>query len=184
MSIQTLLFHNFGYYFLHVSFDRLTSQGQLMILSNLKAMKINWRMLTEQRISSWWPNKENKWVSQYRHNTLQGSHTKPVTHLTNKPPGTGTIKGNSILTSRERSCLKPHTHAATDTGETKKSGMKTKSQKWVPLSTRAHTSTSKVRRSKWIPTAMSMALNSTQVSPSALKQCGMNHFNLQCESIP
>lgn len=122
-------------------------------------------------------------MSEYRHNTPQGSHRKLVTHFTNKPPGTGTKRGNSMLTSRERSCLKPHTHAATDTGETKKRGMKTKSQKWVPLSTRAHTSTSKVRRSKWIPTAISMALNSTQVSPSALKQSGMNHFHLQCDSV-
>ncbi len=72
-------------------------------------------------------------------------------------------------TSSDRSCLKPHTHAATETGETKKSGMKTKSQKCEPRCTRSHTSTSKVSRRRWIPTAISMALNSTQVSPSALK---------------
>lgn len=33
------------------------------------------------------------------------------------------------LTSRERSCLKPQTHAATETGDTKNSGMNTSSQK-------------------------------------------------------
>lgn len=72
-------------------------------------------------------------------------------------------------TSSDLSCRNPHTHAATETGETKKSGMKTKSQKCEPLSTRSHTRTSKVSRSRWMPTAISMALNSTHVSPSALK---------------
>lgn len=47
-------------------------------------------------------------------------------------------------TSSDRSCLNPHTHAATETGETKKSGMKTKSQGCEPRCTRSHTSTSKV----------------------------------------
>ena len=35
----------------------------------------------------------------------------------------------NFRTSRERSCLKPQTQAATETGDTKKSGMKTSSQK-------------------------------------------------------
>lgn len=34
-------------------FVRLTSHGQLMILSSLRAMKMNWRMFTEHNTSSW-----------------------------------------------------------------------------------------------------------------------------------
>lgn len=74
------------------------------------------------------------------------------------------------LTSSDLSWRKPQTQAATDTGETKKSGMKTRSQKWLPLSILSHTSTSNISSSKWMPTAISMALNSTHVSPSALKR--------------
>lgn len=48
--------------------------------------------------------------------------------------------------------------------------MKTRSQKWLPLSILSHTSTSNISNSKWMPTAISMALNSTHVSPSALKR--------------
>jgi hypothetical protein len=48
--------------------------------------------------------------------------------------------------------------------------MKTRSQKWLPLSILSQTKTSNISRSKWMPTAISMALNSTHVSPSALKR--------------
>lgn len=74
-----------------------------------------------------------------------------------------------LLTSRDRSCRKPHTQAATDTGETKKRGMKTSSQKRVPRSIPSQTRTSNISRRRWMPTAINMALNSTHVSPSALK---------------
>lgn len=77
-------------------------------------------------------------------------------------------KGN--LTSRDLSCRKPHTQAATDTGDTKNSGMKTRSQKRVPLSIPSQTSTSNISSNRWMPTAINMALNSTHVSPSALKR--------------
>lgn len=74
------------------------------------------------------------------------------------------------LTSSDLSCRKPQTQAATDTGETKKSGMKTRSQKWLPRSILSQTSTSNISSSKWMPTAISIALNSTHVSPSALER--------------
>jgi hypothetical protein len=50
--------------------------------------------------------------------------------------------------------------------------MKTRSQKWLPLSILSQTRTSNISRSKWMPTAINMALNSTHVSPSALKGDG------------
>lgn len=74
------------------------------------------------------------------------------------------------ITSRDLSCRNPHTQAATDTGDTKNNGMKTRSQKWVPLSILSHTRTSNISSSRWMPTAINIALNSTQVSPSALKK--------------
>lgn len=96
-----------------------------------------------------------------------------ATHLTHN---TGSI------TSRDRSCRNPHTQAATDTGDTKNNGMKTRSQKWVPLSILSHTRTSNISSRRWMPTAMSIALNSTQVSPSALKREGSIQFSCQKKS--